>query len=143
MLDQLSGAVEQTAEYLYQRGATVASLGGNPSEVVALFERAVEADRSHPGALFGLALENDRHGNDDVALELYKRSASRFPAHVNALLNLGLLYEDRDQYERAVQCYQRVLDNFPTHARAALFLKMRRPPAICTTTRTRRRNATV
>ena len=30
VLDKLSGAVEQTAEYLYQRGATVASLGGNP-----------------------------------------------------------------------------------------------------------------
>ena len=49
-LDQLSGAVEQTAEYLYQRGATVAALGGNPSEVVALYERAVEADGRHPGA---------------------------------------------------------------------------------------------
>ena len=37
---------------LYQRGAsTVASLGGNPEEVVALYERAVEADPAHPGAL--------------------------------------------------------------------------------------------
>ncbi len=44
-LDKLSGAVEQTAEYLYQRGATVAALGENPSEAVALFERAVAADR--------------------------------------------------------------------------------------------------
>ena len=49
-LDKLSGAVEQTAEYLYQRGATVAALGGNPTEVIALFERAVEADGRHPGA---------------------------------------------------------------------------------------------
>ena len=32
----LSGAVEQTAEYLYQRAATVSALGGNPDEVVAL-----------------------------------------------------------------------------------------------------------
>ena len=78
-LDALSGAVEQTAEYLYQRGATVAALGGNPHEVVALYERAVEADRNHPGALFGLALENDRRGNDDTAMELYKRAAGRFP----------------------------------------------------------------
>ncbi len=123
VLDQLSGAVEQTAEYLYQRGATVAALGGNPSEVVALYERAVEADRNHPGALFGLALENDRRGNDDTALELYKRSASRFPAHVGSLLNLGLLYEDREQYERAAQCYQRVLDVYPDHARARAVLQ--------------------
>ncbi len=123
VLDALSGAVEQTAEYLYQRGATVAAIGGNPSEVVALFERAVEADRCHAGALFGLALENDRHGNDETALELYKRSVSRFPPHLGALANLGLLYEDREQYERSLQCYQRILDFYPNHARAKLFFK--------------------
>ena len=58
----------------------MAALGGNPSEVVALYERAVEADRNHPGALFGLALENDRRGNDETAMELYKRAAGRSPS---------------------------------------------------------------
>jgi len=123
LLDSLSGAIEQTAEYLAQRAATVSALGGNPHEVVALYERAVEADRSHPGALFGLALENDRRGNDDTAMELYKRAAERLPAHVGSLINLGLLYEDREQYEKAAQCYQRVLDTYPDHGRAALFFK--------------------
>ena len=123
LLDSLSGAVEQTAEYLAQRAATVAALGGNPREVVALYERAVESDRHHAGALFGLALENDRYGNDDTAMELYKRAVSRFPAHIGSLLNLGLLYEDREQYEKAAQCYQRVLDVYPDHKRAALFFK--------------------
>jgi len=122
-LDRLSGAVEQTAEYLYQRGATVAALGQNPNEVVALFERGVEADQSHPGALFGLAMETDRRGNDEAALDLYKRSASRFPPHVGPLLNLGLLHEDRNEYDRAVQCYQRILDVDPNHPRALLFLR--------------------
>lgn len=123
VLDNLSGAVEQTAEYLYQRGATVAAIGGNPMEVVALFERAVESDRNHAGALFGLALENDRYGNDDTALELYKRSAAQFPSHVGALLNLGILYEDREQYEKAANCYRRVLDVYPDNGRAALYLR--------------------
>ena len=106
-LDRLSGAVEQTADYLYQRGASIAALGSNPHEVVALYERAVEADSRHPGALFGLALENDRRGNDETALELYQRSAAQFPAHIGSLLNLGILYEDRQQFERARQCYLR------------------------------------
>jgi DNA-directed RNA polymerase subunit alpha len=123
VLDQLSGAIEQTADYLAQRGATVSALGGNPLEVIALYERAVEADRNHPGALFGLAMENDRHGNDDTAMELYKRAVGRFPAHMGSLLNLGLLYEDREQYDKAAQCYQRVLDVYPDHPRAALFFK--------------------
>ncbi|MFO0900134.1 MAG: DNA-directed RNA polymerase subunit alpha C-terminal domain-containing protein [Pirellulales bacterium] len=122
-LDSLSGAIEQTAEYLYQRGACVATLNGSPQEVAALFERAVAADGRHPGALFGLALENDRRGNDDLALQYYERSAGQFPAHVGTLLNLGILYEDHNQYERAAHCYQRILEVFPNHARAKLFLK--------------------
>jgi DNA-directed RNA polymerase subunit alpha len=122
-LDELSGPVEQTAEYLYQRGSTVGALSENPSEVVALYSRAVEADRNHAGALFGLALENDRYGNDETALELYKRSASRFPTFVGSLLNLGILLEDREQFERAAQCYQRILDEYPDHPRARLFLR--------------------
>ncbi|HUY87337.1 MAG TPA: DNA-directed RNA polymerase subunit alpha C-terminal domain-containing protein [Pirellulales bacterium] len=122
-LDSLSGAVEQTADYLYQRGATVASLGGNPAEAVALLERAVEVDPKHPGALFALALENDRRGNDETALDLYQRSTAKLPAHLGALLNLGVLYEDRQQYDRARQCYQRILDTYPNHPRARLFFK--------------------
>jgi DNA-directed RNA polymerase subunit alpha len=123
VLDNLFGPIEQTAEYLYQRGATVAAIGGNPQEAVALYERAVESDRNHAGALFGLALENDRRGNDDLAMDLYKRAAGELPTHIGVLTNLGLLYEDREQYERAAQCYQRILDIYPDHARAALYFK--------------------
>ncbi len=122
-LDSLSGAVEQTAEYLYQRSATVSALGGNSIEVVALLERAVEADGYHAGALFGLALENDRYGNDEYARQLYERAAAQFPSHIGTLLNLGLLYEDLEHFERSKQCYQRILDAFPSHPRARLFFK--------------------
>lgn len=122
-LDDLFGAVEQTAEYLYQRGATVASIGGNPQEVVALYERAVESDPRHPGALFGLAVENDRRGNDDEALTLYQRAVTTVPTHVGAMLNLGVLYEDRQQFDRAQQCFRRILDVYPNEPRAQLFMK--------------------
>jgi len=123
LLDDLYGPVEQTAEYLYQRGATVRALNGNPEEVVALFERAVEADATHPGALFGLALENDRRGNDETALGLYERSVKRFPPHVGSLLNLGLMYEERNQFDQAQRCYRRILDVFPGHPQARLFIR--------------------
>ncbi|MCA9236657.1 MAG: tetratricopeptide repeat protein [Planctomycetales bacterium] len=122
-LDALSGAVEQTAEYLYQRSATVSALGGGRKEVVALLERAVEADDNHAGALFGLALQNDRHGNDTQAVELYQRAAKQFPTHVGTLLNLGVLYEDMQHFERAKQCYSRILESYPSHKRARLFFK--------------------
>src|SRR4051794_3155791 len=122
-LDKLSGAVEQTAEYLYQRGATVSALGGSTQEVCALYERAVEADGNPPGALFGLATENDRRGNDELALQFYQRAAASFPANVGTLINLGLLYEDRQQFDRAQLCYQRVLEVYPDHPRARLYIK--------------------
>ena len=82
ILEQLSGAVQHTAEYLYQNGATIAALKGDHEQVLKWYERAVEAEPSHAGALFGLAMENDRHGNDQVARDLYQRSTSSFPASV-------------------------------------------------------------
>jgi DNA-directed RNA polymerase subunit alpha len=121
ILDNMFGPVEQTAEYLYQRGATIAAMSDNPDEVCRLYERAVESEDNHPGALFSLALENDRRGNDEKAIELYQRAAAVFPAHVGALLNLGLLYEDHDQYERAARCFDRILESYPTHDRATLY----------------------
>ena len=123
VLDQLFGSIEQTAEYLYQRAATVNSLGGNPSEVVALYERAVESSESHAGAMFGLAVENDRRGNDEEAMALYSRAANCFPSHVGALLNLGIMYEDMQRYDLAQSCYQRILDVYPDHEQARLFYK--------------------
>lgn len=123
ILDQIFGPAEQTPEYLYQRAATIAAIGGNPTEVVALYERAVESQEPHAGALFGLAMENDRRGNDDSALRLYQRAAECYPTHLAVLLNLGLLYEDRNQFDRAAGCYQRILDAFPDHPRATLYLK--------------------
>lgn len=123
LLESLTGPVEQTAEYLYQRAATLSSLGGDPIEVVSLFERAVALDPKHPGALFGLGMENDRRGNDDMALDLYQRAALRFPSHYGALLNLGILYEDRQMFERARSCYSRILEMYPGDGRARMYLK--------------------
>lgn len=123
ILDNIFGPAEQTAEYNYQRGATVASRDGNFDEVLRLYNRAIQYDDQHPGALFGLAFENDRKGNDVEALQLYERAASCFPAHVGTLLNLGVMYEDRNDFGKAQACYKRILDVFPDHDRARLYMK--------------------
>ena len=128
-LDKLHGAVEQTAEYLYQRGAALAQLlydeEGNllTDQAIKFYERAVSVDKRHPGALFGLALESERRGNDEEALELYKKAISRFPTHSGALFNLGVLYEDMELYDQAIVCFQRVVDAQPVNNRARLFFK--------------------
>ena len=123
ILDNIFGPSEQTAEYNYQRGATVAKRDGNFDEVLRLYNRALQYDDHHPGALFGLAVENDRKGNDIEALQLYERAASAFPAHIGTLINLGIMYEDRNDFSKAQACYKRVLDVFPDHPRARLYMK--------------------
>ena len=122
-LESLDGPIMHEAEYAYQYGETELASKGPSSIVVDWFKRAMLADDTHAGALFGMAKENDRRGNDDKAMDLYRRSANHFPSHVGALLNLGLLYEDHGQYDRAQQCYRRVLEVYPNHAKAALYMK--------------------
>ena len=123
ILDNIFGPAEQTADYLYQRAATVSAVGGRMDEAIALYERAVATDHSHAGALFGLALENDRMGNDEEALSLYERAAKAFPTGIGALINLGLMYEDNNQYDKAQMCYKRILDSQPDHPKTRLFMK--------------------
>jgi DNA-directed RNA polymerase subunit alpha len=123
ILDNIFGPAEQTADYMYQRAATVAAVGGRMDEALALYQRAVQTDENHAGALFGLALENDRMGNDEESLSLYERAAKAFPTGIGVLINLGLIYEDNNQFDKAQMCYKRILDCYPDHPQTLLYMK--------------------
>ncbi|TWU41036.1 DNA-directed RNA polymerase subunit alpha C-terminal domain-containing protein [Novipirellula artificiosorum] len=123
ILDNIFGPSEQTSEYMYQRAATVALVGGRLEEALALYQRAVNTDENHAGALFGLALENERLGNDEEALRLYERAVKAFPTGIGALINLGLIYEDNNQFDKAQACYRRILESYPDHPQTNLYLK--------------------
>jgi len=110
------------AEYSYQMGCILADQC-NTAAAVESFERAIDMDPHHSRALFHLALENARHGNDEEAIRLYEQSLSRPPQFLGALLNLGLLYEDSENYSAAEFCFRRVLATDPNHSRARLYLK--------------------
>ncbi len=56
ILDNIFGPAEQTADYMYQRAATIAAVGGRMEEAINFYQRAVQTDENHAGALFGLAL---------------------------------------------------------------------------------------
>lgn len=109
------------AEYCYQMGC-VLSDRGDTYGAVEYFERAIDMDPQHAKALFWLAGENARRGNDDEAIRLYERALARPPFYLGALMNLGLLYEDSENYSAAAYCFRRVLDIQPTHQRAHLYL---------------------
>ncbi len=123
ILDDIFGPAEQTAEYMYQRAATVAAVGGRLDEAIALYQRAIQTDDNHAGALFGLALEYDRMGKDEESFALYERAGKAFPTGVGALINLGLAYEDQNKFDKAQICYKRILDCYPNHPRTLLYMK--------------------
>ncbi|MGC1272425.1 MAG: DNA-directed RNA polymerase subunit alpha C-terminal domain-containing protein [Planctomycetaceae bacterium] len=110
------------AEYSFQKGCILADRG-DTFGAVEYFERAVDMDPHHTGAMFRLAGLNDLLGNDDEAIRLYEQSLSTPPLFLGALLNLGILYEDKENYSAAAYCFRRVLDVYPNHERARLFLK--------------------
>ena len=90
-LDKLSGAVEQTAEYLYQRAATVSALGGNPTEVIALYERAVDADGQacRRSVWPGTGKRSPRQRRDRASI-FTSDPLRGFPRTSASLINLGI-----------------------------------------------------
>lgn len=121
-LKKIAAKAVSRADYSFQMGCILAD-NGDTLGGIEYFERAVDMDPHHTRALFWLAGENARHGNDEEAIRLYEQALSSPPLHIGALLNLGLLYEDDDQLEQAAFCFRRVMEADPTNERARLYLK--------------------
>lgn len=110
------------AEYSFQMGCILAERS-DTFGAIEYFERAVDMDSHHTGALFRLANLNNQLGNDEDAVKLYERSLSRPPFYMGSLINLGLMYEDQEMYQAAAFCFRRALEFDPTNERARLYLK--------------------
>lgn len=121
--DAFAAEGASSAEFQAARAGLLADSGAPLTDVIAAYEKAVELDPGHPGALFALGVINDRLGNDDEAQVCYEKSLERYPPTVGSLLNLGIIFEDRNDFTRAQQCYRRILDAIPDHPRARLFLR--------------------
>ena len=128
-LDDAEAALKQAgmerarhADYSYQLGC-ILSDRGDSDRAIEHFERAVDMDPHHSQALFRLAGENARYGNDNEAIRLYEQGLSKAPFYVGGLLNLGLLYEDKGNYSAAAFCFRRVLQHDQNHARALMYMK--------------------
>lgn len=122
VLDSLKDEASHSAEYHYQLASIHMEEGERPV-AVRHFERAVELDPSHTGALFQLGHANDLAGNDDEAMSYYERCLTHPPLHRGLLMNLGVLYEDHEKYNKAVECYRRILSANPVDEQARLFLR--------------------
>jgi DNA-directed RNA polymerase subunit alpha len=121
-MEKMEGPAGTSAEYQFQLGCLNLDEGEN-SAAATCFERAVELDRDHAGALFQLAYLNDLAGNDDAAIDLYKQCLRKPPVPLAVFVNLGILYEDENRYQDAEECYKQVLSHLGNEPRAKLFLK--------------------
>jgi DNA-directed RNA polymerase subunit alpha len=113
---------DNNAEFHYQFAHCLDDLGMY-SEAFSHYERALQINPEHAGALFRMAFNYDMDGDEDMAIEYYERCVKLKPAYKNAVINLGLLYEDKGEFDDAVYCYESVLDAEPINDRASLFLK--------------------
>jgi len=122
VLKEVESQASHNPEYHFQI-ACCYLLEGQRDSAIKHFEKAVELDPTHTGALFQLGHCNDLAGNDDDAVDFYERCITHPPIHVGLLMNLGILYEDCDKYDKAVDCYRRILHANPNDEQARLFLK--------------------
>lgn len=122
ILAKLKDMAAHNAEFHYQEGG-VAEAEGDTPRAARGYERAVELDPAHTGALFRLAFLNDLSGNDHEAIGYYEKCLKHPPVGKGVLYNLGVLYEDNGQFDRAAECYRRLQKSDPLDDRARLFAK--------------------
>ena len=122
ILTKVKDMAAHNAEYHFQEGG-IGEAEGDVSRAAKGYERAVELDPSHTGALFRLGFLNDLAGNDDDAIGYYEKCLRHPPVAKGVLYNLGVLYEDHDQYDKAADCYRRLQKADPLDERARLFGK--------------------
>src|SRR5947199_333616 len=121
ILAKLKDAAAHNAEYYYQEGG-LAEAEGDTARAARAYERAVELEPRHAGALFRLGFLNDLQGNDQEAIGFYERCLKYPPIGKGVLYNLGVLYEDNEQYDKATECYRRLAKADPLDDRAKLFV---------------------
>jgi DNA-directed RNA polymerase subunit alpha len=122
ILGKVKDMAAHNAEYHFQEGG-IGESEGDLQRATKGYERAVELDPSHTGALFRLGFLNDLSGNDDDAIGYYEKCLKHPPVSRGVLYNLGVLYEDHDQYDKAADCYRRLVKADPMDERARLFTK--------------------
>ena len=122
ILAKLKDMAAHNAEYHYQEGG-IAEAEGDVPRAAKSYERAVELDPAHTGALFRLGFLNDLSGNDVEAIGYYEKCLKHPPVGKGVLYNLGVLYEDNGQFDKATDCYRRLHKADPLDERARLFFK--------------------
>lgn len=107
-----------TAEDWYELGCDCDEEEMDLSRAMIAYERALELDAHHVGALVNLGNVYYRMGQIDEARRLYDRALAIDPQNPNVHYNLGNVYDDLEEHRTAIRFFESALKLRPGNADA-------------------------
>ena len=98
-----------SAEDWYEVGCESDEEPGDLTRATLAYERALELDPHHVGALVNLGNVYYRLGQVDDARRLYERALALDPQNPNVHYNLGNVYDDLEEYRTAIRFFESAL----------------------------------
>jgi tetratricopeptide (TPR) repeat protein len=98
-----------SAEDWYEVGCESDEEPGDLTRATLAYERALELDPHHVGALVNLGNVYYRLGQIDDARRLYERALALDPQNPNVHYNLGNVYDDLEEYRTAIRFFESAL----------------------------------
>lgn len=108
----------ETAERWFQIGLELEQKRAPVDEIIAAYQKAIEADERSAGALLNLGTIYFHRRQWDKAEQLYERALAIDPQYALAHFNLANLKDEQGDYEAAVRHYQRAIAIHPQYADA-------------------------
>ena len=112
------GEENYSAEDWYQLGAEIDEDPADFARATHAYERALDLDPHHVGALVNLGNAHYRLGQIDEARRLYERALALDPRNPRVHYNLGNVYDDLEEFRTAIRFFESALRLNPANADA-------------------------
>ncbi|MBI3837356.1 MAG: tetratricopeptide repeat protein [Planctomycetia bacterium] len=106
-------AHDKVGPNVFVAAAQISEQSGNAEAAEAQYQKALEIDPNHLGALLGYARLEDRQNNFDSAAKLYQKAMKRHPKEGSVHNDLGLCYHRRGMLPEAALSLQQAVDLQP------------------------------
>lgn len=98
---------------LYVERGIAYGLSGQPKMAIKDYKAALTIDQNHGLALYNLALESSRSGNNEISLATYDEIIQTGQAIPAVYLNRALLYYNQGNYKKALSDYNKAISLDP------------------------------
>lgn len=127
----INGVIVDQADANYLVGNDSLTIGENIVRAIKFYEKALEINPQHKGALINLGRSYVSLGKANEAISLTKNALEIYPNSEDLHLNLGDAYTILNKIPEAIECYKKVISINPDRASAynnlgVLYLKSRK-----------------